>query len=737
MIQKVKLLLVEARKLRSDLEARSAAIALTRIILQHACITLAEWCVVRRRSHPQGADQPPLPLEELRCPADGTLVSSLAELLVAAENDGWNGISRLWWAQLPTGRPCSRLSGGGAVTLEEVLKGFVSLRNDGVEGHGIPGDYDREAELDVVELAAESLSGLLPTIAPNGKDLQVQTPGVGNYTLKLLRADNSKLLCYRKIQRVSAGRCSVRAQVQRSLFKREEIVYEAEDVLSASDVNTYPRYAIANSSVKIWSPFVLLPERLTSHFTGRERELAELREWMDDSGSRACLLYGDGGIGKTTLAIEFVHRVLEGRISTAWHPELITFYTAKLTRWGLSGLEVIRAREVGVLDVGVAIVRGFEDQPLGREWFSREPYPLIQKVASYLNDFGIDRNLHLLILDNTETMATNDEDVKALASQVQELSKRVGRVILTSRRREPIEAHQIEIKPFDDEESVHFLRVRGEDLRRQPILQAGTATLRQYARRLGNKPLVLEVFVQALGEQGISLERAFDRVLRMQRQDLGEFLYTDAWNRLSDSLRHLLLLMTQVSDVHDEVLLKLCCMQVAVGVIEATDALEESRGIARLSTVSGRLQIAFSPEFMKYCENRKVMVGGCECPTKQSVDTVKRRYNEFIRSSTTKIRDRVDRAFRHAFARAAWSAYQEGRFDDCELFYEEAAVADGTNGWLFDRYAYFLFSRYRYDEALEKAKRATQLIPADPEAWFTRGMIEARLVLQRQMFLVQ
>jgi tetratricopeptide (TPR) repeat protein len=130
---------------------------------------------------------------------------------------------------------------------------------------------------------------------------------------------------------------------------------------------------------------------------------------------------------------------------------------------------------------------------------------------------------------------------------------------------------------------------------------------------------------------------------------------------------------------------------------------------------------------MKYCENRKVMVGGCECPTKQSVDTVKRRYNEFIRSSTTKIRDRVDRAFRHAFARAAWSAYQEGRFDDCELFYEEAAVADGTNGWLFDRYAYFLFSRYRYDEALEKAKRATQLIPADPEAWFTRGMIEARL----------
>lgn len=732
MQDRIKELLSQARSLPTDAEARLAAIALTRIILQHACIALAEWCVVARRDTPLAiAAQAPLPLENLRVPADGGLVSTLAELLVAAENSGWHGISRGFWTPLPKTRPCVRLCRSGAPHLEGILNGFVALRNDGVEGHGIPGAYDREAELDVVDALLEGLTAILPSIVLATGDLQLRAFDGNPYTLKLLKTYENDLICYRKIQKTSTGRCVVKAQRQKALFEKEDVTFEAEDILDGSEADKSSRYEIVKTSDVAWSPFALFPERLTDHFTGRERELSELCEWMNDTESRACLLFGDGGIGKTTLAVEFVHRLFEGKIPASWHPELITFYTAKRTRWGLRGLEVIRTRDVGVLDAAVAIVRGFEDSPLGREWFSRDPAALIQKVANYLGELGIDRNSHLLILDNTETMATNEEDIRSLAIQVQELSRRVGRVVLTSRRREAIEARQIEIKPLDDDESVTFLRARGTTLKRQAIVQAGTSTLRQYARRLGNKPLLLEVFIQALSEQGMSLDRAFDRVLRMQRQDLGEFLYSDAWSRLSDNMRQLLLLMTRVSDIHDELLLKLCCMQVGVTVIEANEALEESRGIARTSTINGRQQIAFSPDFLKYCENRTISINGAEQPTQQSVDTVTRRYNEFLRSVTTKIRDRVDRAYRHALARAAYSAYQEGRYDDCELFYEEASVADGTNGWLFDRYAYFLLSQHRLPEALDKAKKATQLIGHDPEAWFTRGMIEARLGLTK------
>jgi tetratricopeptide (TPR) repeat protein len=414
-------------------------------------------------------------------------------------------------------------------------------------------------------------------------------------------------------------------------------------------------------------------------------------------------------------------------LQITWRPEVITFYTAKRTRWGLDGLETIRAREVGVLDGALAVVRGFEVASLGRDWFTKDPDALIQKVASYMIDLGVTRDSHLLILDNTETMAQDAGDVTSLVHQMQELSRKVGRVLVTSRRREAIEARQIEIKPLSDDEAVEFLRKRAKFLNRQAAMQAGLATLRGFARRLGNKPLVLEVFMQALGEPGISLQRAFDRVLRMQRQDLGEFLYSDAWNRMSEGMKHLLLLMTQVSDVHDEMLLKLCCMKAQVTVIEASDAIEESRGIASVSRIGGRLQVVFSPEFMRFCGGRTITIAGAAQPTAVSVYDVKKRYRDFLRSTTVKVSDRVDRAYRHALARAAWQAFQDGRLDDCELFYDEAIVADSANGWLFDRYAYFLLTQQRLEEALDKATKATQLISDDPDSWFTRGMVEARL----------
>ena len=325
-------------------------------------------------------------------------------------------------------------------------------------------------------------------------------------------------------------------------------------------------------------------------------------------------------------------------------------------------------------------------------------------------------------------MASNAEEVRVLARHIRELSRRVGRILLTSRRREAIEAQQIEIKPLEDDESLSFLRARGTALGRRSIIDAGSSTLKKYGRLLGNKPLVLEVFVQALGEHGIGLEKAFDRVMRMQAQDLGEFLYADAWNRMSPNMQHLLLLMTRVTDVHDDTLLKLCCGQVGISVLEAYEALEESRGIAQLSKFNDNLQILISSEFLKFCGGRSIAIGGKPMPTETSVERVRSRYNEFIRSKSSMVNDRVARAYRHPYARAAYSAFHEGRDDDCEEFYELAVNADAGNGWLYDRFAFFLSSRRksRQDEALDWAKKATSLISDDPDAWFTRGAIESK-----------
>lgn len=722
----------QASKLSSQAESRQAAIGLFRIILQHACLSVTEWLIDNRQSlrFNEGQQLEPLDLYRLRSPSDGTLLDILIEFIVIAENEGWSGISRpVLRDRVDRKRPCARLSSRPlGLKPEDVFRGFIELRNDGVEGHGIPGEYDPEAELDAVLLATECLAPLLPRLDTSGIRYILETPGGARLNLKLLRPVNGHLICYRHIRSRADNKCIVTAQEQLALFERRTHTYETQDVLGASDLSRARGYDFATTYSAEWSPLTLLPDRLTQHFTGRIKELVELEDWLDDLDSRACMLIGDGGIGKTTLAIEFVHRLLNGQVRTEWRPEIITFYTAKQTRWGLEGLETIRTTPVNIADVALEIRRSLDPKPLGREWLAMEPDRAIMKLAGYLHDeWGIRRQDHLIILDNTETMARNYQEVEDLKREIRGLARHVGKVLLTSRRREAVEARHIEISPLDEDESVELLRSRADELQCQPILQAGLSTLRKYSRKLGNKPLVLEVFVQAANVPQMSLDRAFQRVQRMKNEDLGEFLFSDAWNRLSKDMRHLLLLMARVSDVHDEISLKLCCEKTDVLLSAAEDSLEASYGIASITKVGGHLQVIFNHDFLRFCQGRTVQIAGENVPTSQSIESIRRRHRDFMDSSSRRVHDRVSSAFRHPYARAARVAFDDGRYEDCELFYEEAIGADPENGLLFDRFAYFLFSQRRLPEALLKATQATSLAPRDPESWFTRGMIEGRL----------
>lgn len=148
-------------------------------------------------------------------------------------------------------------------------------------------------------------------------------------------------ICYRKLRRTSAGRLQVDAQVQKSLLTRGDLTYEVQNVLLDLPRAATPEYSIEEPTwTDSWKPFVHIPDRLASSevFTGRAKEMSALADWADDPDSRKCMVWGDGGVGKTTLVVEFLHRLLEGSAGVEWRPELITFYTAKKTRWGLQGL---------------------------------------------------------------------------------------------------------------------------------------------------------------------------------------------------------------------------------------------------------------------------------------------------------------------------------------------------------------------------------------------------------------
>lgn len=80
-------------------------------------------------------------------------------------------------------------------------------------------------------------------------------------------------------------------------------------VFETINSNNKDRFSLREVSFngKSSSIFSNVPARQTNTFVGREKEVASLTEWInDEEDTKYCLIYGDGGIGKTTLALEFL-----------------------------------------------------------------------------------------------------------------------------------------------------------------------------------------------------------------------------------------------------------------------------------------------------------------------------------------------------------------------------------------------------------------------------------------------
>ena len=376
----------DAEKLKVPEHVRQAVLGLFRITLQYACVSLAEWIAYTLNSEPEKLSNfTEIDLTQFYAPADGTLVNLLTQLLVASENLGWRSVGKIFWEQNRLSGELAVFVGAPKANIETILGAFVKARNDSVEGHGLAGDINEKNDVAVVSELIRCVANILPVSLRDGTTLVL--PRLGDFPevkMRTLRLVNGNPICYRKIKQSAAGRLLVDAQVQLTLLSREDIAFEVPDVFLELPRRVAFEYSIFDTPwEESWQPFIHIPSRLASQheFTGRSNELGQLAAWADDADSRKCMIYGDGGVGKTTLVVEFLHRLLEGKLPAVWRPEIITFYTAKKTRWGLSGLEHISAQDIGVADVAIDIARMLTSQKLDKSWFGKQPNEADSKIG--------------------------------------------------------------------------------------------------------------------------------------------------------------------------------------------------------------------------------------------------------------------------------------------------------------------------------------------------------------------
>lgn len=695
-----------------------------RSLLQTCSFCLVEYWVVGEQD-PEEFPESSVG-EHLFHPSDGHYGIILDTFLPRVRSRLWQSCALRWYERLPGSD-----GKGVSAPLSSGCQEWVRFRND-KQGHGVLDLGSAEkAQPWLHALAEQLLDGLADLVPSQTDDGLVLTTPSGPLPLESLRILNGEAPVIRDIRKRNAGTgFRVRYQPLNADVSQDatyDLPPEARiGSLSSRRTSIYEQRALTLGNTT-WRPSVRLPSRQTRIFEGRRDQLAQLLDWWEDLDSKACLVYGEGGIGKTTLALEFLNNMLEAPPpDLRWRPVVVCYYSAKKTRWTSSGLHYLRGVTPAVADAIRMLVELVENK-LDAKWYSDDVIDTINRAANLLGTAGLKRNDVLLVLDNTETLARIASEESAIAAAISKLSSKVARVFMTSRRREAVEAFPVRLELMDEATSVRLLEQLAAEYDAAPLKMAGTKGVARIARKLHGRPLALDVFARYAALPGKSLDDALSLVLRDMGQDLGRFLFDDAWQRLPQAEQDTFLTLGTLGDAVDGRAVGRVCASLGIAHDDFLTALEETHFGALLS-YGTTYDLVLSNEMREFLHEKEKERGDARRTHLANIgQKAVREVQALIKAEETTVIDRVQEAFQTSAAKAAYSAAKRGDFDEARLWFDEAVVADPQNASLWERYAWFLLIRlHDADAASKMIREALRLAPGDAETHFTAGLIAAR-----------
>jgi tetratricopeptide (TPR) repeat protein len=515
--------------------------------------------------------------------------------------------------------------------------------------------------------------------------------------------------------------------------KKQELIIDIpeENILNNSNHSPSPRFNWAEQIFGGESNSFChnIPKRQTSNFVGREPEIELLKDWMSDFDHRACIIYGDGGFGKTTLILEFFNSVFEGDISLNIKlPFVISYHTAKMTRWGSDGLIYYKGVSTLIEDALREVLYVIEEK-LEKKWFEAIGRSLVNKIEGELSKQGITRNDVLIIIDNAETLASTKDEINEVGAFLELVAKKIGRLIITSRRKEFLAAKPIPISALSEADSLSLLRKSATDYGAKAISQSGDAGLKKILRTLHYKPLLIDSLVKYISRAKCSIDDAIEQVYKKSSDELLEFLYEDAWIRIGESDQDVFMVLVTLSCPVDSYSVGYTCQELEVQHAEFQSSLDETYFV-NLTSYGNRYEIEINELAVRFffSKKKKVPLERLE-KINRIAEIVNNRALEKAEIEKSYKDDRVTEAFRTENAKAAKIAVDRNRINEAIEYYEYALIEDPVNSYLHERFAFFLFSKTNHrDYAKEIISKALEIDPNNAEALLTAAIIYYRLL---------
>jgi tetratricopeptide (TPR) repeat protein len=261
-----------------------------------------------------------------------------------------------------------------------------------------------------------------------------------------------------------------------------------------------------------------LPRRDYQRFVGREAELQTVMATMHpDDRKFVVVIDGIGGAGKTTLALEAAHRLIEVGPSGGGF-DVAVWMSAKVNRLATTGVQNTQSELAALHDLQRAI-----GSALGRDDLMQLPEA---KRSSVVRDLLRGPSRALLVLDNLETV--DDELILAFLRDLPQPAK----AIVTSRHRIDV-ALAIRLEGLPESEAAELIRTEAE-ARGIELSDNNVADLH---RKTGGLPLAI-VWSLGLLHMGHSVESVLRR-LGAGHSDITAFCFRESVGALdgTDALR--------------------------------------------------------------------------------------------------------------------------------------------------------------------------------------------------------
>jgi len=252
-----------------------------------------------------------------------------------------------------------------------------------------------------------------------------------------------------------------------------------------------------------------IPDFDETGFLGRRKKVKDLMKHI--LGPYPVIsLVGDGGIGKTALALRIAYDVLD-----------LPNCPFEAIVWTSSKTSMLTAKEIrrieGAISSSLDLFKNIADE------FTEAATEPIEEVLNYMSTFRI-----LLILDNLETVL--DEKINNFLERLPSGSK----VLITSRIGVGAFEIPIKIQAMDQTDAVHLMRAISGVRGAENLLRLENSKIEKFCQRLKYSPGFIKWFVSVV-QTGMRPEEA------LSKPDIFlEFCMSNVYNYLSDDARKIL-----------------------------------------------------------------------------------------------------------------------------------------------------------------------------------------------------